>query len=76
MLSSYEVRHSPSAADYADALDTLPRVLITDMTAEVQNGDSELNTLKFTYRYEDERPLLILSENSDIFTDQFTDPYA
>jgi hypothetical protein len=76
MLSSYEVRHSPSAADYADALDTLPRVLITDMTAEVHNGDSELNTLKFTYRYEDERPLLILSDNSDIFTDQFSDPYA
>ena len=53
----------------------MPIVLITEPTCEISDADGELNTVKFTYQYQDRRTYLptgYLSVDHDrIFTEQF-----
>ena len=71
LFSSYEVfRFEPNDVDDIDNLILSP-VLITDCTCEVQDGDESLNTIKFTWRYADNRPLVRLSASPEIFTAPF-----
>ena len=57
----------------------MPIVLITDFTCEIHDEDGELNTVKFTYQYQDRRTYLptdYLSVDHDrIFTDPFNPTY-
>jgi hypothetical protein len=77
MLHTHEVRHSPlNSYEIDDEIGTQAKILITELTSEIQNGDNQLNTLKFTYRYEDERPMIYFDEEQSIFDEPFTDPYA
>lgn len=70
---------SRSVSVMADGIEY--QVIITDNTSEVSNDDASLNTLKFTWRFTGKRPRLFgetlkpLTENSGIFTEQFTDPF-
>ena len=77
MLHSHDVYHSPvGSAEAEDEIGCQSSILITDMTSEYQNGDSQLNTLKFTYRYADERPVIYFDEDPSVFDEPFTDPFA
>ena len=57
----------------------MPQVLITDFTCEIHDEDGELNTVKFTYQYQDRRTYLptdYLSVDHDrIFTAPFNPTY-
>ena len=57
----------------------MPIVLITDFTCEIHDEDGELNTVKFTYQYQDRRTYLptdYLSVDHDrIFTAPFNPTY-
>ena len=46
------------------------RVVITDHTIEVSDSDDKLQTVKFTFQFEDSR-LVMTEDISDIFTGQF-----
>lgn len=76
LFSSYEVfRIEPNEVDSYDPLILTP-VLITDCTCEVQDGDEKLNTVKFTWRYEDNRPLVRLSASPGIFSTPYNIVYS
>ncbi len=73
-LASHEVfhyEHDPSSDDEEWVI--LP-VLITDSTCEITNDDDKLNKVKFTWRYADERPVVLLQASRGIFTAPFN-PY-
>ena len=45
-------------------------------TCEVQTGDEKLNTVKFTWRYTDNRPIVRLSASPGIFTSPYNIVYS
>ncbi|MBD5258471.1 MAG: hypothetical protein HDS52_07285 [Barnesiella sp.] len=58
-------------------------VVISDLSAEIDNNDEGLNAMKFTFRFVNKRPLLVSSEikalmpsDSHIFSNQFTPEFA
>lgn len=51
--------------------DALHTILITDFTSELSDSDEKLNSVKFTWRYADNRPKVNISEDSEIFTNEF-----
>ena len=59
--------------DYLDEM--FPEVLITDSTSEAQDGDEELNKVKFTYRHVSARPDSRIVKRERIHTDQFKNPF-
>ena len=59
--------------DYLDEM--FPEVLITDSTSEAQDGDEELNKVKFTYRHVSSRPDSRIVKRDRIHTDQFKNPF-
>jgi hypothetical protein len=71
LLTSYEViTVVDNPCDSADPL-VLATVLITDMTCEMQDGDEKPNSLKFTWRYANDRPFIQLTASSGIFTSPY-----
>lgn len=76
LFSSYDVfRIEPDATNPDEPLVFAP-VLITDCTCEVQNGNEKLNTVKFTWRYTDNRPIVRLSASRGIFTSPYNLVYS
>ena len=76
LFSSYNVfRIEPDPTNDVDPLVLAP-ILITDGTCEVQNGDEKLNTVKFTWRYTDNRPIVRLSASPGIFTSPYNIVYS
>lgn len=53
----------------------MPIVLITDFTCEIHDRDGELNTVKFTYQYQDRRTYLPTDYLSVDHDRIFTEPY-
>ena len=53
----------------------MPIILITDFTCEIHDRDGELNTVKFTYLYQDRRTYLPTDYLSVDHDRIFTDPY-
>ena len=51
--------------------DALYTILITDFTSELSDSDEKLNSVKFTWRYADNRPKVNISEDSEVFTTEF-----
>lgn len=77
LFTSRDVRIIDRPYNEEDYLnESFPRVLITDSTSEVQDGDDELNKIKFTYRHASVRPdsRLRLSDrtHNDTFKNHFT----
>lgn len=61
--------------DYED-WDDLPTILITDSSVEVSDAKGELNTVKLTYRYEDDSPHLpLFTEPEQPFNNVYSLPY-
>lgn len=76
LLTSRDVRLVNRAYSEEDYLDEgFPEVLITDSTAEVQDGDDELNKIKFTYRHTSDRPDSGITRHLRIHTDQYKNPF-
>lgn len=77
LVTSHEVvRIEPYALEGDDDERTAVPVLITDFTCEMHDGDDKLNTLKFTWRYADNRPLVRLSAPTNYFTEQYTPTFS
>ena len=55
--------------------ETFPPVLITDSTSEVQDGDDELNKVKFTYRRTSVRPDSGFRYSDRIHNDTYKNPF-
>lgn len=55
-----------------DALDT---ILITDFTSELSDTDEKLNSVKFTWRYADNRQKVNISEENEIFDTNFNNSF-
>lgn len=77
LFTSRDVRIIDRPYNEEDHLnESFPSVLITDSTSEVQDGDDELNKIKFTYRHASVRPdsRLRLSDriHNDTFKNHFT----
>lgn len=75
LFCSHEVELCGSVDDY--------RILITDHTCEVDNDDENLVTMKFSFRMEGARPVLLDSEmamlvpgHTHIFTHEFTADFS
>lgn len=86
LFSSHNVfRIEPEPTNSYDPFVLAP-ILITDPTCEIQNGDEsstkslgyaeKLNKVKFTWRYEDNRPIVRLSASPGIFTEHFNPVYS
>lgn len=94
---SYEVQTGPLTADQINELEQLIGsrdiqlcaagfdydVIITDHTIEVDNDDESLSSIKFTFRFVGERPLLIADDmgalmpsRTHIFSHEFTAEFA
>ena len=77
LFYSHDVRMATRRTDFSQAYNPIgmPIVLITDPTCEISDADGELNTVKFTYQYQDRRTYLptdYLSVDHDrIFTEEF-----
>jgi hypothetical protein len=76
LLTSYNVRtFVNNPCDDSDPL-VLAAILITDMTCEMQDGDEKPNSLKFTWRYANDRPFIHLAASSGIFTSPYNPVFA
>ncbi|MDE7413243.1 MAG: hypothetical protein K2N05_05570 [Muribaculaceae bacterium] len=76
LLTSYEVfRIEPDATNPYDPYLFVP-ILITDSTCEVHNATDKLNTVKFTWRYADNRPVVRLSASPGIFTSPYNPVFS
>lgn len=78
LVTSHEVvRLEPSSLSGAADDTAIPvPVLITDFTCEMQVGDDKPNTLKFTWRYADNRPSVLLSASTNVFTEHYNPTFA
>lgn len=76
LFSSHDVfRIEPDPTNSYDPLLLAP-ILITDATCEIQDGDEKLNTVKFTWRYVENRPIVRLSASPGIFTEPYNLVYS
>lgn len=76
LFSSYDVfRIEPDATNPDEPLVLAP-VLITDCTCEIHDGDEKLNTVKFTWRHTDNRPIVRMSASPGIFTSPYNIVYS
>lgn len=76
LFSSYDVfRIERDVTNDVDPFVLAP-VLVTDSTCEIQNGDDKLNSVKFTWRYADNRPVVRLSVSPGIFTFQYNTAFC
>lgn len=75
LIASHKVELCTDDADYD--------ILVTDHTCEVDNDDTSLTSMKFTFRFAEERPTFIDSDmdvfchaTSKTFSDHFTAEFA
>lgn len=73
MLTSPSVRlpWGPNVSIYEVDFDALPTVLISDYTSEISDSDEKLNTVKFTWRFTDNRPKVNPPYSPGIFNNKF-----
>lgn len=76
LLTSYEVfRFEPNDCDETEPY-LLQHILITDMNCEISDSDEKPNTVKFTWRYTDNRAIVRFSASRGIFTSPFDYRYT
>lgn len=76
LFTSYSVMRLEANACSEDDPFLLVPILISDSTCEVSDTDEKPNTVKFTWRFEDNRPIVRLSASPGIFTHEYTLPYS
>ena len=76
LFTSYEVfRFEPNDCDETEPY-LLQHILITDMNCEISDSDEKPNTVKFTWRYTDNRAIVRFSASRGIFTSPFDYRYT
>ena len=76
LFTSYEVfRFEPNDCDETEPY-ILQHILITDMTCELSDSDEKPNTVKFTWRYTDNRAIVRFTASRGIFTSPFNYVYS
>lgn len=76
LFSSHDVfRIEPDATNPEDPLVIVP-ILITECTCEMQDGDEKPNSVKFKWRYANNRPIVHLPASPGIFTSPFNPIYS
>lgn len=75
LLTSYEVRRMVANAVDDTEPWMLEEVLITDSDCEISDGD-EPNTVKFTWRYANNKPVILLSASPGIFTTPYSSQFS
>lgn len=76
LFSSHDVfRIEPDATNPEDPLVIVP-ILITECTCEMQDGDEKPNSVKFKWRYANNRPIVQLPASPGIFTSPFNPIYS
>lgn len=76
LFTSYSVMRVEANACSEDDPFLLVPILISDSTCEVSDTDEKPNTVKFTWRYEDNRPIVRLSASPGIFTQEYQLPFS
>lgn len=76
LCTSHQVmRIEANACDDTEPFLLVP-ILISDSDCEVSDTDEKPNTVKFTWRFEDNRPIVRLFASPGIFTQEYTLPYS
>lgn len=76
LFTSYEVfRFEPNDCDDTEPY-LMRHILITDMTCEMSDSDEKPNTVKYTWRYTDNRPIIRFTASPNIFTSPFDYRYS
>lgn len=75
LLTSYEVRRFVANAVDDTEPWMLEEVLITDSDCEISDGD-EPNTVKFTWRYANNKPVISLTASPGIFTAPYSSSFS
>lgn len=76
LFTAHEVfRYEPNDCDDTEPIIAV-QVLITDMSCEISDADDKPNTVKFTWRYADNRPIVRLVASPGIFNDKFQPPFS
>lgn len=76
LFSSHDVfRIEPDATNPEDPFVIVP-ILITECTCEMQDGDEKPNSVKFKWRYANNRPIVQLPASPGIFTSPFNPIYS
>lgn len=83
---TYEVEADPLTSAEAEAIDQLltsrhiehegQQILITDQTCEISNAPDKLNSIKFTWRYANNRPVVGMTTSPNIFSDAFSPKFS
>ena len=69
MLVSPDVRVLVDDGENDDDFGAMAKILITDFTCEISDKDDEPNAVKFTWRYVDNTPQLLLPQSQGIFNE-------
>lgn len=51
-------------------------ILITDFTSELSDTDEKLNSVKFTWRFAENRPKIAAPQSPGIFNDKFNPTFS
>ena len=78
MLTSPSVRipYGPNTSLYDNDFDALIPILITDFTSELSDTDEKLNSVKFTWRFAENRPKIAAPQSPGIFNDKFNPTFS
>ncbi len=89
---TYEMETAPLTSTEADWIDQLftshevrivddktkawNQINITDSECEIHNGNDEMNTVKFTWRFVNNRPMLLVPNINNIFTSPYNPAFT
>ncbi len=78
MLTSTQVRIPWGIFSPIDEIDfyALTQIMITDFTSELSDTDEKMNTVKFTWRFMDNRPKAQLKSSPGIFNDSYNPVFS
>ena len=64
------------AVQYETDFDALTTILITDFTSEISDTNEKPNSVKFTWRFAENRPKVNIPTSPGIFNDKFQPPFS
>jgi len=78
MLTSPSVRipYGSDVALYDTDFDALIPIIITDFTSELSDTDEKLNSVKFTWRFAENRPKVAVPESPGIFNEKYNPTFS
>ena len=73
---SVGVPFGPDEVMYETDFDALHIILISDFTSEISDGNDKLNSVKFTWRFADNKPKVAARNSPGIFNDKFNPVFS